>query len=215
MTECTSSCPNLLSLLCVTPMVRGKELTPRRCYEMVQSPRSHVIFQDVHQINRCLVSRLYPSRDVEWETIIPRKGLVSPSPSLLLEENVEQKLINSHNQLQLILDVLGTPTIDEFYAITSRRSKEYIRSLAFRKKIPFKQLYPKASDEAIDFLDHTLTCMSFSYSSLCSPTPLFPLCCHYTVSFPPATSRLLPPLYSAWLSRVRADLQSTQERGSP
>lgn len=69
-------------------------------------------------------------------------------------------LMISHNQLQLILDVLGTPTIDEFYAITSRRSKEYIRSLPFRKKVPFKVLYPKASDEAIDFLDHTLTCMS-------------------------------------------------------
>ena len=66
----------------------------------------------------------------------------------------------SHNQLELILNVLGTPTIDEFYAITSRRSKEYIRSLPFRKKIPFRELYPKASKEAIDFLDHTLTCMS-------------------------------------------------------
>jgi hypothetical protein len=164
MTECTSF--HLFRY-------ESEELTLRRGYEMVQSPRSHVIVQDVHQINRRLVSRLYPSRDVEWKTIIPRKGLVSPSPSLLLEENVEQKLINSHNQLQLILDVLGTPTIDEFYAITSRRSKEYIRSLAFRKKIPFKQLYPKASDEAIDFLDHTLTCMSLlflpAFYSLSSP----------------------------------------------
>lgn len=35
----------------------------------------------------------------------------------------------SHNQLALILDVLGTPTIDEFHAITSKRSKDYIRSL--------------------------------------------------------------------------------------
>jgi hypothetical protein len=128
---------------------------------MVQSPRSHVIFQDVYQINRCLVSRLYPSRDVEWETIIPRKGLVSHLSLLKRRNLAERKANDSHNQLQLILDVLGTPTIDEFYAITSRRSKEYIRSLAFRKKIPFKQLYPKASDEAIDFLDHTLTCMSF------------------------------------------------------
>ena len=46
---------------------------------MVQSPRSHVIFQDVHQIDRCLVSRLYSGRDAQRETIIPRKGLVSPS----------------------------------------------------------------------------------------------------------------------------------------
>jgi hypothetical protein len=161
---------------------------------MVQSPRGHVIFQDVHQINRCLVSRLYPSRDVEWKTIIPRKGLVSTPLLYFLEENVEQKLINSHNQLQLILDVLGTPTIDEFYAITSRRSKEYIRSLAFRKKIPFKQLYPKASDEAIDFLDHTLTCMSFLLflSLLSYPFVLTMLSLHRPS--PPAISRLLPPL---------------------
>jgi mitogen-activated protein kinase 1/3 len=64
----------------------------------------------------------------------------------------------SHNQLELILNVLGTPTIDEFYAITSRRSKEYIRSLPFRKKQSFKMMYPNASDDAIDFLKHTLTC---------------------------------------------------------
>jgi mitogen-activated protein kinase 1/3 len=34
-----------------------------------------------------------------------------------------------HNQLTLILDVLGTPTLDEFYAISSRRSRDYIRSV--------------------------------------------------------------------------------------
>ena len=31
-----------------------------------------------------------------------------------------------HHQLTLILDVLGTPTLDEFYAITTRRSRDYI-----------------------------------------------------------------------------------------
>jgi hypothetical protein len=184
MTECTS-------FLFISSDSESEELTLRRGYEMVQSPRSHVIFQDVHQINRCLVSRLYPSRDVEWETIIPRKGLVSTP---LLSFSIIEEADNSHNQLQLILDVLGTPTIDEFYAITSRRSKEYIRSLAFRKKIPFKQLYPKASDEAIDFLDHTLTCMSFLLflSLLSYPFVLTMLSLHRPS--PPAISRLLPPL---------------------
>ncbi|ORX39893.1 putative mitogen-activated protein kinase CPK1 [Kockovaella imperatae] len=62
-----------------------------------------------------------------------------------------------HNQLSLILDVLGTPTIDEFYAITSRRSKEYIRTLPFRKKKTFESLYPQANPHAIDFLKKTLT----------------------------------------------------------
>lgn len=59
-----------------------------------------------------------------------------PRPFLQLEKEKSKMLTKiplsdtfSHNQLALILDVLGTPTIDEFHAITSKRSKDYIRSL--------------------------------------------------------------------------------------
>ncbi|WWC65522.1 uncharacterized protein I303_108140 [Kwoniella dejecticola CBS 10117] len=62
-----------------------------------------------------------------------------------------------HHQLSLILDVLGTPTFEEFQAITSKRSKEYVRTLQFRKKRTFESLYPNASPLAIDFLTKTLT----------------------------------------------------------
>jgi len=61
------------------------------------------------------------------------------------------------HQLDLILDVIGTPTLEEFYGITSRRSRDYIRSLPIRKRRPFTALFPKASVEAIDFLNKTLT----------------------------------------------------------
>ncbi|PPQ74070.1 hypothetical protein CVT26_006951 [Gymnopilus dilepis] len=62
-----------------------------------------------------------------------------------------------HHQLSLILDVLGTPTLDEFYAITTRRSRDYIRALPFRKKRPFATLFPNANPLAVDFLTRTLT----------------------------------------------------------
>ncbi|KAF5314677.1 hypothetical protein D9611_007237 [Ephemerocybe angulata] len=62
-----------------------------------------------------------------------------------------------HHQLTLILDVLGTPTLDEFYAITTRRSRDYIRALPFRKRKPMAQLFPNANPQAIDFLTRTLT----------------------------------------------------------
>ncbi|WWC93155.1 uncharacterized protein L201_008122 [Kwoniella dendrophila CBS 6074] len=62
-----------------------------------------------------------------------------------------------HNQLELILNVLGTPTFEEFQAITSDRSKEYVRALPFRKRRTFQSLYPNASPLAIDFLSKTLT----------------------------------------------------------
>lgn len=61
-----------------------------------------------------------------------------------------------HHQLTLILDVLGTPTLDEFYAITTRRSRDYIRALPFRKKRPFAQIFPNANPLAVDFLTKTL-----------------------------------------------------------
>lgn len=32
-----------------------------------------------------------------------------------------------HHQIGIILDVLGTPSIEEFTAISSRRSRDYIR----------------------------------------------------------------------------------------
>jgi mitogen-activated protein kinase 1/3 len=50
-----------------------------------------------------------------------------------------------HHQLSIILDVLGTPSLDDFYAITSQRSREYIRALPFRKKKPFDALFPGAN----------------------------------------------------------------------
>jgi mitogen-activated protein kinase 1/3 len=60
------------------------------------------------------------------------------------------------HQLELILDVIGTPTLEEFYGITSRRSRDYIRSLPIRKRRPFTALFPHAPVEAIDFLNKTL-----------------------------------------------------------
>ena len=67
------------------------------------------------------------------------------------------------HQLDLILDVLGTPPLDEFYAITSRRSRDYIRALPIRKKRPFNTLFPTATSVAIDFLQRTLV-SQFKYS---------------------------------------------------
>ncbi|GAA5907827.1 hypothetical protein JCM5296_005796 [Sporobolomyces johnsonii] len=62
-----------------------------------------------------------------------------------------------HHQLSLILAVTGTPTLDEFYNINSRRSRDYLRALPFQKKKNFQDLFPNASPLAVDFLAKTLT----------------------------------------------------------
>jgi hypothetical protein len=56
-----------------------------------------------------------------------------------------QMSTSDHHQLSIILDILGTPSLDDFYAITSQRSREYLRALPFRKKKPFSQLFPEAN----------------------------------------------------------------------
>ncbi|RUS20111.1 kinase-like domain-containing protein [Endogone sp. FLAS-F59071] len=52
-----------------------------------------------------------------------------------------------HHQLTLILDVLGTPTMEDFYGIKSRRARDYIRSLPFKKRIPFAHMFPNANPQ--------------------------------------------------------------------
>ena len=46
--------------------------------------------------------------------------------------------------------------MEDYYGIKSRRAREYIRSLPFKKKIPLKVLFPKTSDLALDLLEKLL-----------------------------------------------------------
>ena len=62
-----------------------------------------------------------------------------------------------HHQLTLILDVLGTPSLDDFYQINSHRSRDYLRALPFKKKKKFAEMYPNAKPLAIDLLEKCLT----------------------------------------------------------
>lgn len=73
-----------------------------------------------------------------------------PSCGTLLISSVD------HHQLTLILDVLGTPTMEDYYGIKSRRAREYIRSLPFKKRIPFSAMFPKTSPQALDLLEKLL-----------------------------------------------------------
>lgn len=62
-----------------------------------------------------------------------------------------------HHQLTLILDVLGTPTMEDYYSVKSRRAREYIRSLPFTKRRSFHALFEGANPLAIDLLEKLLT----------------------------------------------------------
>ncbi|KAJ4494305.1 putative MAP kinase [Lentinula lateritia] len=61
------------------------------------------------------------------------------------------------HQVNLVLDILGSPSAEDFSTITSRRAREYVRSLPFRRRKDFRVLFPHASEDATDFLSKTLT----------------------------------------------------------
>ncbi|KAJ3052734.1 Mitogen-activated protein kinase [Rhizophlyctis rosea] len=61
------------------------------------------------------------------------------------------------DQLNQILSILGTPDDATLRRIGSERAQLYIRSLPRMKKIPWSQLYPKASPAALDLLEKLLT----------------------------------------------------------
>lgn len=89
---------------------------------------------------------LFPGRDCALLALLP----------LRTQTKVAHR-DTDHHQLTLILSVTGTPTIDEFYRINSRRSRDYLRALPFQKRRSFAELFPNASPLAVDFLARTLT----------------------------------------------------------
>jgi hypothetical protein len=67
---------------------------------------------------------------------------------------------NPHHQLTLILDVLGTPALDQLYTITTQKSRNYIYKLPARTPQPFARLFPNANPQAVDFLTKALVSLS-------------------------------------------------------
>ena len=63
---------------------------------------------------------------------------------------------NFLHQLSLIFDVLGTPPAEATMKIKSSQAQRFIKSLGKKPKVPFRTLFPGASDEALDLLDRLL-----------------------------------------------------------
>ena len=60
------------------------------------------------------------------------------------------------DQVQRVIGVLGTPTPEDMQFIGNQSARRYIQKLPRRDKMPWSQLYPKASAMALDLLDHMI-----------------------------------------------------------
>ncbi|KAL0067170.1 hypothetical protein AAF712_005740 [Marasmius tenuissimus] len=60
------------------------------------------------------------------------------------------------DQLNKILNVLGTPRDDVIKKIGSEKAQAYVRSLPLKRSIPFKKIIPQADPQAVDLLEKML-----------------------------------------------------------
>ncbi|KAI0954074.1 hypothetical protein AcV7_007412 [Taiwanofungus camphoratus] len=75
-----------------------------------------------------------------------------------LQATVQGKgLRSAFDQLNKILEVLGTPDDEVIKRIGSQKAQAYIRSLPWNRTVPFSKLLPLADPQAIDLLAQMLT----------------------------------------------------------
>ncbi|KAG3097740.1 hypothetical protein PI124_g15191 [Phytophthora idaei] len=63
---------------------------------------------------------------------------------------------NFLHQLTLIFDVIGAPSPEATIRFQSSQAQRFINSLGEKPKVPFRTLFPKATDAAVDLLDRML-----------------------------------------------------------
>lgn len=56
----------------------------------------------------------------------------------------------------MILAILGSQSLDSLSFITDQKALEYVLGFPERPRIPFQQLYPASSPQAIDFLNRCI-----------------------------------------------------------
>ncbi len=63
---------------------------------------------------------------------------------------------SNSDQLNVIFDVIGTPSEEEMLFVTDSKAVEYLKTFAGRKRVNFKSKYPAAGDDAIDLINKML-----------------------------------------------------------
>jgi len=61
------------------------------------------------------------------------------------------------DQLNLILNILGSPTQEDLNCIINEKARSYLQSLPPKPKVSWRALYPNADERALDLLDKMLT----------------------------------------------------------
>eukprot|EP00729_Bicosta_minor_P004989 gene4989-9272_t len=129
---------------------------------IIKPPKPPEPFNDVYYVMDLLESDLHRIIHSEQKLSIEHwRFFIDIKPSnLLLTSQCHLKICdfgtNYVNQLNLILNLLGTPSDELIAQIGSLKAQQYLRSLKKITAIPLARLYPNATAPAIDLLERML-----------------------------------------------------------
>lgn len=85
--------------------------------------------------------------------IFPGKSCYPLSPTKMRTKILE---LDPHDQMNLILNLIGSPQLSDLNFVCNERIKEYVMSFPESDPISLKILYPNADDDALDLLNSML-----------------------------------------------------------
>jgi mitogen-activated protein kinase 1/3 len=82
-----------------------------------------------------------------------RRGPIFPGDSCFpLSIKDQMDYAKREDQMQVIFDVIGSPTEEEVMKITDEKARKYLRNLPVKRRANLKKIFPGADDNAIDLL---------------------------------------------------------------
>lgn len=71
-------------------------------------------------------------------------------------EETEEIIIDPADQINLIIEILGTPDSDSLKFIEKNSARKFLKNFGGKKKIEWKRLFPGAEESLFQILDSTL-----------------------------------------------------------
>lgn len=107
----------------------------------------------------CIFAELLSMMQDNYPNVADRKPLFPGGSCFPLSPDNNNKSslpYSASDQLNIILDVIGTPNDEEMSFLTDLKAQSYVRAFPQRPPVDFKARYPAGKDEAMDLLTKML-----------------------------------------------------------
>jgi len=127
---------------------------------LLQQEREYLMALDMWAVG-CILAELLEMIKETCPDPSDRKPLFPGASSFPLSADDHNAWKDSRDQLNVIFDVIGTPSRSELQSMTNIRARRYLQSLQKRSPIDFRKRFPGANAKVLDLLRGLLR---FNYS---------------------------------------------------